>query len=523
MKKQLYLVPVCLFLLTTLLSAQPDCGGTPNTIPPAENCPLSCIYCDFYVYNGTTGGYQGDGIPPGGFCSMIQNDQWMGFVAGATQATFTVTPSNCENGNGIQVALYPGCNESPVACNAGCSGCGNQIASITADLVIGHHYFLLIDGFSGDVCDINVNFTPASAVKAPDVDSVGPVSGPDTICPGGRGIYSVKSVAGAGVYGWASDVPGVKFEGISIWGSDPPVGQTVRAIFPLSFKGTANICATAFNACKPAVNTSCLKVQVQPLKVKDLPDITIGPSKLPYMLPWGNLAYKEGVYQTTLVASTGCDSTVRVRLVTCSKTVQLPTQLLCSDTCITVCGVKYCQSGTYSVLCNKSATCDSSIQFKVTYAGTPKVLPSTRVALTCTDTIRTLSASAADAGINWVDKQGTLLSADQNLTVTSPGVYIARSVLAGGKVCGTKAITVKQNIQQPDLTAQGGMLSPTDHSLMLQAKSSTSGVRYYWTGPDGFSSQQQNPIVMVAGVYTVTVVDLSNGCQRSLSVEVTGG
>ncbi len=98
---------------------QAPCGGPPTQVPPAESYTEACIYCGFTEYDGTTAGYGPNGIPPGGFCSMIQNDQWIAFVAGKSSAMFTITPSNCSNGDGVQVALYSDINVAPLYCNAG--------------------------------------------------------------------------------------------------------------------------------------------------------------------------------------------------------------------------------------------------------------------------------------------------------------------------------------------------------------------------------------------------------------------
>jgi hypothetical protein len=182
-KKLLFIF--CVMLVAVYAQAQPPCGGPPDQVPPAESCPEACIYCDFNGYMGTTAGYAPNGIPPGGFCSMIQNDQWLGFIAGAASATFTITPSNCVNGNGVQTALYEDCNTAPLACNAGGAGNGNTPTVITVSMVPGTNYFLLIDGLSGDECDITVTVSPPIAVKAPDVGNMLPIQGPATVCPGG--------------------------------------------------------------------------------------------------------------------------------------------------------------------------------------------------------------------------------------------------------------------------------------------------------------------------------------------------
>jgi hypothetical protein len=73
----------------------------------------------------------------------------------------------------------------------------------------------------------------------------------------------------------------------------------------------------------------------------------------------------------------------------------------------------------------------------------------------------------------------------------------------------------------PDLTASGGVLSCAT-SITLTASSSVAGATYRWIGPNGFSSNLQNPAVSVPGTYTVTVTNPKTGATASKAVQVTG-
>lgn len=507
-----------------LLAQEPSCGGAPNQFPPAESCPEACIYCEFNGYMGSTAGYGPNGLPPGGFCSQIQNDQWLGFIAGASSATFTVIPSNCENGNGVQVALYEGCNTSPIACNGGCAGCGNQTTSIAANMVVGTNYFLLIDGFSGDICDLQINVNPPSAVKAPPVGLIGFMQGPAALCPGGTAGYTQPHVSGAGSYTWSSPTAGVKFnEKLGPVTLDAPEGRFVDVSFPTNLTAdTVRLCVSAQNSCN-AGGSRCRTIKVQKPVVTVLPSVTIGPSQLPYTLPWGDEATAAGLYQTTLTSSLGCDSTVQMQLTVCQKTIELPAMEVCADSCVSVCGQQYCTSGTYSVKCGNSTTCDSIVNFVLSVVSPLKVSPGLNLSLTCKNTELDLKANTTGGNFAWTNSKGQLLSTDKVLKVSKIGTYIAQTALSNGTLCATRAVTVKQNFQKPNVSAQGGSITPPAMSVMLVAKSTTSGVTYSWTGPNGFTSQLKNPTVTAAGTYTVTVRDPANGCSNSATVEVTGG
>ncbi|NNK82480.1 MAG: T9SS type A sorting domain-containing protein [Flavobacteriaceae bacterium] len=61
--------------------------------------------------------------------------------------------------------------------------------------------------------------------------------------------------------------------------------------------------------------------------------------------------------------------------------------------------------------------------------------------------------------------------------------------------------------------------NPTSNGVILNGNSDITDVTYSWTGPNGFTSNEQNPEVFVEGVYTLTVTTL-NGCSDSDTVEV---
>ena len=193
------------------LSAQlvPACAGGSS----ATTCATACINCNFNGYFGSTAGFP-SGIVPN-FCGTVENAQWMGFIAGAGEATFTVVPSNCAYGDGLQMALYKDCMGEPLECEYGAMNGGNLPVSITAELAPGHNYFLMIDGFAGDQCDFTVNVTPNSAVYEPPLGQMGQLVGATEVCPSATMTYSIPPVYGAGAYIW-SGPPGAMIDSVPL-------------------------------------------------------------------------------------------------------------------------------------------------------------------------------------------------------------------------------------------------------------------------------------------------------------------
>jgi hypothetical protein len=234
-------LPFCLLVsLPATAQLVPACAGGSS----ATTCATACINCNFNGFVGSTAGFP-SGIVPN-FCGTVENAQWLGFIAGAGEATFTVTPSDCANGDGLQVALYKDCMGAPLACEKGQFDGGNMPVSITVPLAPGQNYFLLIDGFAGDQCDFTVYVSPASAVYEPPLGQVGQMSGPAKVCPGATMTYSVPPVYGAGAYIW-SGPPGAMIDTL-------PLPQTVVGAggnqVNITFGSVGGqICVRAANSC----------------------------------------------------------------------------------------------------------------------------------------------------------------------------------------------------------------------------------------------------------------------------------
>ena len=75
----------------------------------------------------------------------------------------------------------------------------------------------------------------------------------------------------------------------------------------------------------------------------------------------------------------------------------------------------------------------------------------------------------------------------------------------------TQDINVPEDFETPDLNTNGNLITCETTEVEIQA-SSTANVSYQWTGPGGYSSDEQSPTVSEAGLYTVVVTSLQNGC-----------
>ncbi|MEO6760472.1 MAG: gliding motility-associated C-terminal domain-containing protein, partial [Saprospiraceae bacterium] len=212
----------------------------------AESCAGACIFCNFNGFVGSTIGGAADEDSTV-FCGTIENAQWLGFIAGATTATFTATPIYCNDSNGVQIALYADCQAAPLECNIGKLYGGTTPVSVTTtNLNPGSNYYLLVDGYGGDLCTFSVAVTPVEAVYEPPLGVVGDITGPIRGCPGAVFTYSVLPVAGAGGYIWDGP-PGTLVNGdtVPIFVAGAPGSQVQITLGDQS----GNICVQAANSC----------------------------------------------------------------------------------------------------------------------------------------------------------------------------------------------------------------------------------------------------------------------------------
>lgn len=105
------------------------------------------------------------------FDVQINNNSWIKFTAGNTTAVLNVAISNCWVGNypsgGIQMQIFEAtncCNFTPVSNFEESS----TSFTITANnLTIGNDYYLMIDGYAGDICSYTI--TANSGIQFPDI------------------------------------------------------------------------------------------------------------------------------------------------------------------------------------------------------------------------------------------------------------------------------------------------------------------------------------------------------------------
>ncbi|MEI7596160.1 MAG: T9SS type A sorting domain-containing protein [Bacteroidota bacterium] len=195
-------------------SAEMACVASCGTNELAgDNCSGATFICNLNNYCGNTSGlYTVD--TPGNmtdgsslFNGSLENNSWISFVASSTTVSLDVTVSHCTDAYGIQFGIYSGTNcngfvlKSPLAWTSGTSSSILQNNStstvVTNGLTIGQTYYVMIDGYGGDVCNykIKANSGIATPVITPSTPSV--------MC-GGSSTLTVGGVASINGVTWTS-------------------------------------------------------------------------------------------------------------------------------------------------------------------------------------------------------------------------------------------------------------------------------------------------------------------------------
>ncbi|MBI3501119.1 MAG: PKD domain-containing protein [Bacteroidetes bacterium] len=181
-------------------------------------------------------------------------------------------------------------------------------------------------------------------------------------------------------------------------------------------------------------------------------------------------------------------------------------------------GVSTAAGGTYSVSITSAAGCTSSTAtISVTVNQTPSAPTASSNSPLCTGVTLSLTASTlAGATYNW-NGPNSFTSTLQNPTIASvttdnAGTY---SVTATKSGCTGPAGTVSVTISAPT-SPTAGSNSPVCSGKDLSLTASTiSGAAYNWTGPNSFTSTDQNPVIVAittAGSGTYSVTSTVSGC-----------
>ena len=146
------------------------------------------------------------------------------------------------------------------------------------------------------------------------------------------------------------------------------------------------------------------------------------------------------------------------------------------------------------------------------------------VELNCSLTQSNLNATASSPGqFNWTGPNGFIATDDPNPIVTEAGLYTLEVLFENG--C-TASDFVEVTLDPATPLADAGLelnITCDNPEVILGGSNSSQGSQYeyLWTGPNNFTSTEQNPIATIEGTYSLIVTDTQNNCVSEMStVEV---
>ncbi len=173
--------------------------------------------------------------------------------------------------------------------------------------------------------------------------------------------------------------------------------------------------------------------------------------------------------------------------------------------------------GRYDLIIAKDG-CADTLSTQVTSDASLPTLLVHDIVMDCSATIGELRPESNGTGFTWTGPFG-YSATTPNIDVTEPGEY---TITAIGDQCAVrKRVVVSADFARPeDVEVAGGTLRCAYDSVQITASSSSEGVEYVWSGPDGFSSGEQNPVVRTPGLYNVRIGIPGSSCTEELQVSV---
>ncbi len=298
------------------------------------------------------------------FCGSIENNSWLQFVAAESEASLNIFVNNCRRGIGIQMRIYG--TDDCIHFNP-YSNCWNPAIEtngvLTArNLTPGKRYYLMIDGYAGDVCDYTIS--GGKGVEMPQTFIE------DNICKGKR--YTK--------YGFDVGEPGVyrqKLKGPT--GKDSLVVLSLSAIDPVYtyLKGSIYACEryteNGFN-----VNTA-------------------------------------GKHYITRTSAQGCDSIVELDLEVKKQKEQYIYASICSGEVYDQNGFKESDKGVYTQRLKTALGCDSIVTLNLDVTSTIDITVTGKTDLCKGD--ETVLTASGGSYYKWYDADGNEIGEGESVTV----------------------------------------------------------------------------------------------------------
>ena len=516
------LLTCCLFSVMYFLPAQPEpCGD-----PPAMTsfCEDACVICDIDGFTGRNNlTIRGQAVD--NFCTTFNhNMSFIAFIAGTEDLSIDVAVSNCNSGTvlGLEIGIFESFDcETFVPI----SDCDTDVRPNTTvrfsnnvPLIIGQHYYLMMDGSNGDVCDWTFNVVEGSTAVGVLTTS-GVLSGIGETCPGQPTRFiTMGTEVGAALFRWRID--------------GELVATTTSAAADLVFPddGTYEVCVTAGNVCDEAP-PSCTTVSARTVGALDIDTLICQGDEF---LVADTVLATPGIFDFAIILPSGCDSLISVSLAVFNPARESVDINLCVGEEFFIGDTPYSTTGIFTDTILTIATCDSIVTLDL-FMIECEILGTT-------DFVQPECRGEANGQLIFSVENGTppftydwANILDESIGGTGSTTLFDNNVIEGVPA-GRYEINVRDNfgndvvffqeVTEPaelfaraiaadidgfNLSCFGG----NDGRIAALGNGGVAPYGYTW------SDQQTGPLAsaLAAGVYTVSVAD-ANGCVRTATAEV---
>lgn len=478
------------------------CASTPIN----DDCSDALYICDLNGYSGTTSGayypdypdnmdgtwvgtwwqgstsYTSAGLGPFGWGHsspdvQINNNSWVRFTAAAPTATLDVTVTDCWKTTplGIQMQIFSANNCTTFDTVSNFSQSTSTLTITARNLTIGEDYYLMVDGFAGDICNYTIKASGGIAFSDITASS-------DTICIGSSVTLTGPALASS--YEWVYN------------------GSTSQSVIVTpSSTGSTTYTLYAYGACG-AKQTLNATIYVNPLPVAEA---------------GANATICNGA-STSLSASGGTGYAWSPSSGLSATNISNPSANPSSTTVYTV-----------TVTSNG---CTASDNVTVTVNPLPTVNAGSDASIpngTSTSLSGTASGGSGSYTYSWSPAASLVNPNDQNPTTTNLTTTTLFTLTVTDNTTGCS------NTDQILITVTGSALSAnssaTPNSICLNQSTQLNALgsggsgsyTYSWSSnPAGFTSTSQNPTVspITTTTYTVTINDGFNTSTSSVLVTV---
>lgn len=192
----------------------------------------------------------------------------------------------------------------------------------------------------------------------------------------------------------------------------------------------------------------------------------------------------------------------------------------------TINGATVAEDGTYSLTVTANGCTSASSTVDVTVNPTPTATPGAVNTTICSGNDIELTANTVSgATYSWTGPNG-FTSSDQNPIISGAGLSAdgtySLTITVGSCSSTTETVDITVN-ETPTITASANATSVCEGDDIELTAGTLTGATYSWTGPNGFTNSNQNPVISgatsaEAGTYSLVVT--ANGCS-SASSDVT--